>query len=98
MDNYLVPRKMKKLGDLFEKYKKTIKAPQGSVKKECVRVIKEVSGFDVDLEQMDYKVGTRTLYLSIPSILKNELKFHYEKILLQLREDLGEDVAPKFII
>lgn len=98
MDNYSAPKKMKAIGDLFESYKKRLKAPQGSVKKQCVHTIKEVTGFDVSLDEMEYTVSTRTLYLKVPSILKSELKFHHKKILTRLKEELGEDVAPKFIV
>lgn len=98
MDNYSTPKKMKAIGDLFEKYRNKIKAPQGSVKKRCVLVIKEVTGFDIKIEEMEYTVSTRTLYLKVPSILKSELKFHHKKILTQLKQDLGEEVAPKFIV
>lgn len=88
---------MKKIGDLFEKYRKYFKAPQASVEKECVVVIKEVTGFDVPFEQVEYTVSTRSLYLKVPSILKSELKFHYSNILKLLVKRLGVDVAPKNI-
>ncbi|MCA9356956.1 hypothetical protein H6784_03780 [Candidatus Nomurabacteria bacterium] len=97
MENYSTPRPMKKIGDLFERYKKHFKAPQASVEKECVLVIKEITGFDVSFDQIEYTVSTRSLYLKVPSILKSELKFHHPSILKLLVERLGVDVAPKNI-
>lgn len=97
MDNYSTPRNMKKIGDLFEKYRKHFKPPQASVEKECVRVIKEVTGFDVSLEQLEYKVNSRTLNLKVSSLLKSELRFHHQAIIDLLKERLGSETAPKNI-
>lgn len=97
MEHYSSPKPMKKIGDLFERYKKHFKAPQASVEKECVIVIKDTTGFSIDLKQVEYTVSTKTLYLKLPSIVKSELKFHHKIILETLDERLGVDVAPKKI-
>lgn len=97
MDSYSAPKPMKRVGDLFEKYRTKFKAPQASVKKECIVVIKEVSGFDILIEQIEYSVSTKTISLQVPSVIKNELKFHHSKILLILSEKLGNNNAPKII-
>ncbi len=97
MEEYAVPKKMKKVGDLFEKYRKLIKPPQASVEKVCVAVIAEVFKYPISIDQMTYVVSTRTLSVRIPSLLKSELKFHYSEILKILEERLGKDTTPKII-
>lgn len=88
---------MKRLGDLFEKYRNHFKAPQASVIKECAFVIKEVSGFDVPVEKITYNVNTKTININLPSVFKSELKFHHQNILKKLEEKLGIETAPKNI-
>ena len=98
MDDYSTPRKMKRVGDLFDKYRKRLKAPQSTVEKACASVIKEVSGFDVTAEQITYTVSTRTVFLQVPSLLKSELRFHNKTILNKLEEQLGKEGAPQVIL
>lgn len=89
---------MKRVGDLFEKYRLNIKAPQATVKKACVEAIKEVSGFDIKPEQINYVVSTGVISLQIPSVLKSELRFHQDTIIKTLSEKLSGGVAPKTIL
>jgi len=98
MQDYSVPKKMKQLGDLFEKYRTRIKAPQATVEKEFIQVVLEVTGFNLSLNQVTYTVSTRTISLKVPSILKTELKFHYTAILQILETRLGVDGSPKVIL
>jgi hypothetical protein len=98
MDNYSTPKKMKTVGDLFEKYRHLLKPPQASVEKECLEVIKKITGFDLSEYKITYTVSTRTISLGVPSVLKSEIKFNQEKILSQLRINLGETNCPKIII
>ncbi|MCA9358604.1 hypothetical protein KC926_00155 [Candidatus Kaiserbacteria bacterium] len=97
MENYGAPKPMKKLGDLFEKYRNHFKAPQASVVKEAVLVIKEVTGFDIPIDKVKYNTNTRALNINMPSIIKSELKFHHQAILSKLSLKLGSDTAPKNI-
>lgn len=97
MGSYSAPKPMKRIGDLFEKYRTHLKAPQASVEKECVAVIKEVTGFDIPLEQVVYTVSSRTLSLQVPSVVKSELRFKHEIILKKLSDRLGRENAPKTI-
>ena len=78
------PKQMKRVGDLFEKYRLKIKAPQASVEKACVEVVKEVTGFDIKPDQVTYTVSTETLSLQVPSVLKSELRFYNKEILKKL--------------
>ena len=97
MEDYSTPKKMKTVGDLFEKYRTHFKAPQATVEKACAKAIKEVSGFEVSADKITYTVSTHTISLRVPSILKSELRFHHEQILKQLQEQLGENGSPKII-
>jgi len=98
MDEYFVPKKMKPVGDLFDKYRTLFKAPQATVEKEFLIVVTEVTGYKLALGQISYTVSTRTISLRVPSIMKSELKFHYSKILQTLENRLGVDGSPKVII
>jgi hypothetical protein len=98
MEGYTTPKKMKKLGDLFERYNKRFKAPQASVEKECITVIKEITSIEVTLKYITYTVSTRTIFIQAPSLLKSELRFHHSSILQALEKRLGKDVCPKVII
>ncbi|MCA9361841.1 hypothetical protein KC906_00560 [Candidatus Kaiserbacteria bacterium] len=98
MEPYSTPQAMKRVGDLFEKYKTKLKAPQASVEKECVLVINTITGFTLTQDQLTYTVSTRTLALKIPSLLKSELRFHHEAILRELENRLGKDGCPKVIL
>ncbi|MCB9815439.1 hypothetical protein H6785_02600 [Candidatus Nomurabacteria bacterium] len=98
MDDYSIPKKMKRVGDLFFKYKSHIKAPQATVEKACVEAIFKVTGFKIKKEDVRYTVSTKTLNLKIPSVLKSEVKFKYLDILEELKKTLGEKDAPNTII
>ncbi len=90
--------KINHIGDLFEKYRLRIKAPQGSVRKEALSVIVELTGFPITLEQLEYTVSTRTLVLRVPSILRSEIMFKQSDILRLLQDRLGVESAPKTIL
>jgi hypothetical protein len=98
MHEYSAPKKMKQISDLFEKYRTRFKAPQATVEKACAKAISEITGFSIDLEQISYTVSTRTISLQVPSVVKSELKFHYETILKKLESELGKKGAPERII
>lgn len=98
MDNdYSTPRAMKRLGDLFERYRTHFKAPQATIEKEFINVVKDVTGFTLSANQVTYTVSTRTISLQAPSLIKSELKFHHTAILQKLVEQLGKDGSPKVI-
>lgn len=97
MNDYSTPKAMKRVGDLFESYKKRLKAPQATVEKTFIEVTKEVTGFTLQKSQVSYTVSTRTISLQVPSILKSELSFQYEAILKQLEQTLGQTGCPKKI-
>jgi len=97
MKEYKPPAAMKHIGGLFERYRTTIKAPQGSVESEAILVIKTVTGFTVKKEQLVYTVSTKTLSLNVPSVLKTEVLFKRDQILQQLQKNLGSTNAPQVL-
>ena len=98
MEKYSTPKPMKRLGGLFAKYKDHFKAPQASVEKEFIAVVKEATGFELKPEQVSYTVSTRTISLQIPGLLKNELRFKQDMILEHLSKRLGKTSCPKLIL
>ena len=97
MDNYKAPMAMKRLGDLFERYRKNIKAPQASVEKECLVIINELMQFDLQISQIEYTVSTRKLSLRVPSVLRTEVLLKKTEILEKLKAHLGADSCPTYI-
>lgn len=97
MEHYSTPKAMKQIGGLFERYKARIKAPQATVEKEFVQVVKDVAGFDIKFEQVVYTPNARTITLRVSSIMKSELKFKQQAIFQELENRLGKDGCPKVI-
>ena len=86
------------LGNLLARYKSILKPPQASVEKECLAVIKAVTGIELLPHQVSYTVSTRTLVLKTPSLLRSELMLHRGDILQELKGRLGEGSAPHTIL
>ena len=97
MEGYSAPKKMKPIGDLFAKYRLTFTAPQATVEKACVEVIKKVTGFTISIDQVTYTVSTKTLSIQVPSVLKSELRFYDKEVLQELKNTLGSSGNPKRI-
>ena len=88
----------KPVKDLFAVYKKRLQAPQKSVIKEVVIVIKEEFGITVQDTEFRYNVQTKTIYCLASGMVRNELKLHTPLIYSRLKERLGEQNTPKLII
>jgi len=86
---------IKKLSDLFEKYRNTLKAPQKTVVSAFCEVVEDVLGVTVDQKKVSYTPHNRTLTLSVGGPLKSEILLHKEEILTHLKGRLGEQGAPK---
>ncbi len=86
-----------KVSDLFEKYKTILKAPQGTVVKEFVEVVQDLLGIKIDRKFIKFSVTTKTLSLTAPSALKQEIALHKDEIILHLKARLGEKSAPKLL-
>ena len=86
-----------KVSDLFEKYKTILKAPQGTVVKEFVEVVQDLLGIKIDRKFIKFSVTTKTLSLTAPSALKQEIALHKDEIILHLKARLGEKSAPRLL-
>ena len=89
---------MKKIGSLFDRYRKILVPPQASVEKITAEIICDLTPLQVTAKQVTYSVGTKTLSLQIPSVLKSELNRYKETILKQLQKELGIKNCPKTIL
>lgn len=87
-----------KLSALFDKYKNTLRAPQGSVV-ECFRdVVADLMHIDIPAAQITYTVHSRTLSARVAGPLKSELRLHAKEILTHMKGRLGERNAPAEIV
>lgn len=88
----------KKLSDLFLKYQKTLKAPQGHVIEAFVEVVVDVLGITIKKEQVSYNTHTRVLFLKTGGAIKSEILLNKKEILNHLKGRLGEKNAPLNLI
>lgn len=89
---------VKKVGDLFEKYRKTLKPPEKSVVLSFCEVVEDVIGFRLTSDMVSYSPSTRTITLRGKAPLRTEIKLHKEELLNHLRGRLGVQNAPREII
>lgn len=87
-----------KIGDLFGKYRKTLKAPQGTVIDVFKEIIFEVLSIEIEKDTVKYSPSTKILSMSIGGPLKSEIKLHKEEILAHMKGRLGEKSAPVDIL
>ena len=86
-----------KVADLFGKYKQILRAPESSVIKEVIEVITDLTGVTLSAKYIKYAVHSKTISITAPAILKQEIKLHQEEILIHLKARLGEKNVPKII-
>lgn len=91
-------RKLSPITDLFDKYKRTLKAPQGVVIEAFVEVVADITGFTLNHDQVRYTVVTKTISIRASGALKTEIKLNQEEILRHLRGRLGLSSTPKLIL
>lgn len=84
--------------DLFEKYRKTLQAPQKTVEIEAVRVIGEITNLKLREDQVEYTVATRVLAVKASSLIKQEIKIKNNLILDELKKRLGGKSSPLTIL
>jgi len=89
---------MKHLGSLFARYQKMLVPPQASVEKRVAEIVCEITPITITKEQVSYSVGSRTIALKVPSIIKSELQHHKTAILDRLVSEMGAKNAPKVIL
>jgi hypothetical protein len=87
-----------KISDLFEVYKKRLRAPQGSVIAATVEVIHDVLGITIETRFFAYTPTTHVLHIKAPGPIKSEIMLRKEEILNHLKGRLGEKSAPTQIL
>jgi len=88
---------MKHVGSLFENFKKRFTPPQASVEKRVSELICELTPLTIKPEQIKYSVGSKTISLQVPSVLKSELQHYMKNILQRLESEMGRQNCPKTI-
>jgi len=89
---------MKHVSSLLESFQKRFTPPQASVEKRVSEIICELTPLTVTPEQISYSVGSKTVSLKVPSILKSELQHHKTAILGRLETEMGIKNSPKVIL
>lgn len=87
-----------KLSALFEKYKKTLRAPQGVIIDCFTDVVSELIKIDIAKESVTYTVHSKTLSVRVSGPLKSEIRLRKKEILNHMKGRLGEQSAPKEIL
>ncbi|MEX0918283.1 MAG: hypothetical protein WDZ93_03970 [Candidatus Paceibacterota bacterium] len=89
---------IKKVSDLFEKYRKTLIAPQRTVIITFIEVVDEVIGIKLDQKAVRYAPASRTLSVTAGGPLKSELRLHKDELIAHMKGRLGEKNAPTTIL
>lgn len=89
---------IKKVGDLFDKYRQTLKAPQKTVVRAFCEVVDDLLDITVDEKKISYTPASRTLSFKVGGPLKSEILLHKQEIMTHLKGRLGEKSAPKDIL
>jgi len=89
---------VRKIGDLFEKYKHTLRAPQGVVTNAFIEVVTDLIGIEIPKEHISYSVHNKTLTMRIPGPLKTEILLKKKEILTHMKGRIGEQSVPKVFL
>lgn len=89
---------LKSVSSLFERYKKTLVAPEASVVTAFLEVVYDLMSVKVDKAKVRYAPTSRTLSLVGLGSLRSEIKMREAEILDHLRGRLGEKGAPKRVM
>lgn len=87
-----------KISDLFETYKKRLRAPQKTVIDTFVEVVSDVLEFTITRESVSYTPSTKTLVLRVAGPLKTEILLRKGELLTHMKGRLGAQSAPEEII
>ena len=87
-----------KVGDLFDKYKRILKAPQGVTITAFIEVVNDLIGVEIPKERISYSIHNKTLTLRIPGPLKTEILLHKKEILIHMQGRIGRQSVPKVIL
>lgn len=89
---------IRRVGDLFEKYRRTLIAPQRTVIVTFCEVVEEVVGYKLDPKKVKYAPHTKTLSLIGGGPLRSELHMRREELLAHMKGRLGEKNSPAAIL
>ena len=89
---------VKKVGDLFDKYKRTLRAPQGVVTDAFIEVVADLVGIEIPKEHISYSVHSKTLTMRISGPLKSEIFLRKKEILTHMKGRIGEQSVPKILL
>jgi hypothetical protein len=87
-----------KVNDLFEIYRKRLRAPEGSVKSVVIEVVSDLFGVTLTPAQIGYTPGSKILTIKAPGTIKTEMRLRKNEILAHLAGRLGEKSAPTEIV
>ncbi len=86
------------VSDLFKKYTKNLRAPQGIVVTAFIEAVKEECGATLTTTHCTYNVSTQTLSVHASGMIKTEITLHKKAILSFMKDTIGEKNIPKDII
>lgn len=89
---------IKRVGDLFEKYRRTLIAPQRTVVVTFCEVVEEVMGYKLDPKRVKYTPHTKTLSIIGGGPLRSEVQMRKDELLAHMKGRLGEKNAPAAIL
>ena len=89
---------VKKMGDLFEVYRKRLQAPEKTVVSAFVEVVKDVLGVTLPNNSCSYSPHSKTLLIVASGVIKHEILMRKKEILSHLKGRLGEKSAPREIL
>ena len=88
---------VRKVGDLFDKYKQTLQAPQGIVIGVFIEVVSDLIGITIPKERISYSVHNKALTMQISGPLKSEILLQKEEIFTHMKGRLGGKGVPQQI-
>lgn len=86
------------VSSLFEKYRKTLKAPQKTVVSTFLAALHELFDIKISEEHCSYNPHAKTLSVRASGMIKTKIAIEKRHILNYMREKLGERNAPKEIL
>ncbi len=89
---------IKKVSDLFAKYKKQLHAPEGVVLDACIGVIEDLFSLTLEKNQCSFSPRTKTLTLRIPGPLKSEILLRKKEVLTHIRGRVPGSTYPEEIL
>ncbi len=87
-----------KIGDLFDVYRKRLRAPEGSVTSAVIEVVEDVIGIPLDKKSLAYSPQTKILTIKASGMVKTEILLRKEERLTHLKGRLGPKNAPTTIL